>query len=161
MPTLYTSTIAREVKMRLLMMSSVLASSLARKVSLWIKIWVATEGHCSPSLTTLLEWFFGRWKILHPISHSSILMVVASRSQDRPSFFSFSCFRSWSITVRINVGEKTEPCFTPLSTVNGSDSWLWTRTWLVELVYQFLISHHHHNYMCSGVSPADPPAWLP
>ena len=55
MPTLYTSTIAREVKMRLLIIS--LASSLARKVRLRIKIQVATEGHCRPSLTsTSLEW---------------------------------------------------------------------------------------------------------
>ena len=83
MPTLYTSTIAREVKMRLLMKSSVLASSLARKVSLQIKMQVAAEGYCSPSLTTLLEWWFGKWRILHPISHwkRSILMVVAFRSQ--------------------------------------------------------------------------------
>ena len=64
--------------------SSVLASSLARKASLRIKIWVATEGHCRPSLTTMLEWYFGKWRILCPISLwklSSILIVVASRSQ--------------------------------------------------------------------------------
>ena len=54
-PTLYTSTIAREVKIRPLIMSSVLESNLAKKVSLRIKIRVDTEGHCSPSLTTVLE----------------------------------------------------------------------------------------------------------
>ena len=54
-PTLYTSTIAREVKIRSLILSSVLESNLAKKVSLQIKIRVETEGHCSPSLTTVLE----------------------------------------------------------------------------------------------------------
>ena len=68
-PTLYTLRIARELKIRLLILSSVQESSLARNVSLRIRIRVDTDGHCSPSLTTVLEWCFGRQRILRPISH--------------------------------------------------------------------------------------------
>ena len=53
---------------------------------------------------------------------------------ERPSF-SLSCFGSVSITIK----NGTEPCFTPLSTVKGSDSWLLIRTRLIELEYQLLI----------------------
>ena len=48
-PTLYTSMIAREVKMQLPMMSSVLASNFVRRVSLWIKmLLMATANLVSP-----------------------------------------------------------------------------------------------------------------
>ena len=98
MPILYTSTIAREVKMQLLIMSSVFASSLVRNVSLWIKMRVATEGHCSLSLTTSLEWCFCRWRILRPISNwkpSSTLMVVASRSQVSQPYRGMGIIYAW------------------------------------------------------------------
>ena len=127
LPTLYTSMIAREVKMRLLMMSSVLASNFARKVSLWlISLEFPAWMHSAFNRLTFFDIFSEITNSTYTclLAHSIFRCSSGSQVISMDSGTCIGLAYGESVFLLLSIQRMRDKCMTPPIHIHGSDDHL-------------------------------------